>query len=660
MTRTKETAELLIASVTPQNLERGDLWFSENEPAIKKARFTNPWWRDNVLILEKDLKVSPAVLARNLLNLGYERAQTVLGKGLFAVRGGLIELWPINLAQPYVIEFTGNLITLIKLRPEAEVKIKPRITSLPLEKLSPGSFVVHADHGIGIFRGKTIMRNPRMPYTDDANSSHYVIEYAPAAPGREPDRLYVPTDQKDRLTPYVGFEIPRLHRLGGGIWQKTKRRVREDTQKLARELLNLYAKRQASQRLPYPGDQALETEVRASFPYTETEDQLVAETEIFADLSSSRPMDRILCGDVGFGKTEIALRAALRAVTSGRQVVLLSPTTILAAQHEKTFRERLQKLPISISMLSRLTSPAQTKEILPKLKTGQIDILIGTHRLLSGDLIFKNLGLVIIDEEQRFGVKQKERFKELRTEIDILSLSATPIPRTLSLALAKLRDLSLLASPPPERVPIVTAVLPYARRTIKAALEFELQRQGQIYFLHNRIETIGQVKEKLHSLKLNKRLRIEVIHGRLREKEIIRAMDKFRHKEADMLLATTIIENGLDISSANTLIVDDATRLGLAEAHQLRGRIGRSQIQGFAYFLYKPRHLTAKAEERLGALREYSGLGDGYQIALRDLEIRGAGNILGKEQSGAINKVGLNLYCQILAEAVEELRNTQA
>lgn len=645
-------AELLIASVTPQNLERGDLWFSENAGAIKKARFSNPWWRDNAAFIEKDLALSPPALARKLLDWGYERTQTVLGKGLFAVRGGVIEAWPINLPKPYLIEFAGNSIALIRIRPEAEEKIKPRLPARSLDKLPAGSFVVHADHGIGVYRGLT----QTLLQTQTNTGTFFVVEYAPPAPGREPDRLYVPIDKKARLTPYLGFEIPRIHRLGGSVWLKTKRRVKEDAEKIARELLVLYAKRHEIKRPPHPGDKVIEEEVRVSFPYAETEDQLRAEEEILADLSSAHPMDRVLCGDVGFGKTEIALRAALRVVTSGKQVAILAPTTILASQHEKTFQERLSNLPVETRMLSRLTPKEKREEILRKLKEGKIDCLIGTHRLLSSDIVFKDLGLVIIDEEQRFGVKQKERFKELRTEVDILSLSATPIPRTLSLALAKLRDLSLISSPPPERLPIATLVLPYSGKTIREAIDFELRRRGQIYFLHNRIETIGQVREKLRSLKLNRRLRIEVIHGRMREKDMIRAMDKFRNKEADLLLATTIIENGLDISSANTLIVDEATRLGLAEAHQLRGRIGRGGTRGFSYFFYKPRHLTEKAGERLEALQEYAQLGDGYQIALRDLEIRGAGNILGREQSGAINKVGLNLYCQILAEAVEDLR----
>lgn len=655
----REMAEVIIPSVTPQNLERGDLWFAENIDAIKKARFSNPWWRDNVLFAEKDLVIKPSELARKFIDLGYERGQSVKGRGVFAVLGGIIEIWPIQEKKPVAIEFSGNTIADIHEREEIKETTKPKIPAQSIEKLESGSFVVHADHGIGIYRGLTQTELQAQTNAD----KYYIVEYAPAAPGREPDKLYVPVDQKDRLTPYVGFETPRVHRLGGTIWFKTKRKAREDAEKLARELLELYAKREAAKRPPYIGDKSIEDAVHEQFAFQETEDQMRAEEEILKDLSRDKPMDRVLCGDVGFGKTEVALRAALRVITSGRQVAILCPTTILAAQHEKTFSERLANIPIDLATLSRLIPKNKERGTLEKIKNGLLDCVIGTHRLLSKDIEFKNLGLVIIDEEQRFGVKQKERFKDLRTEVDILSLSATPIPRTLSLALAKLRDLSILSTPPPERLPIHTFVYPYSTKLIRAAITFELNRGGQIYFLHNRIETIDNIKQKLLRISLAfsnnrgktlvRRPRVGIIHGRMKEKDIINIMHAFRNKEVDILLATTIIENGLDIASANTLIVDDATRLGLAQAHQLRGRIGRSSAQGFSYFLYKPNRLTPKSEERLEALKDYADLGAGYQIALRDLEIRGAGNILGREQSGAINKVGLNLYCQMLADAVE-------
>lgn len=652
MTEPARITELLIPSVTPQNFERGDLWFLENKESIKKARFSNPWWRDNILFVENGLVIKPSELARKFIDLGYERATTVRGKGIFAVRGGIVEIWPIQTQKPIVIEFSGNTIAEIHEQDEREEISKLKIPAQSIEKLETGSFVVHADHGIGKFLGAKDFED---------RGKYYIIEYAAPTPGREPDKLYVPTDQKDRLAPYVGFEIPRVHRLGGTIWFKTKKKAWEDAEKLARELLALYARREVSERPPYEGDKETEDMVHEQFAFKETEDQLRAEEEILKDLAGTKPMDRILCGDVGFGKTELALRATLRVMTSGRQVAILCPTTILAAQHEKTFVERMRNTPLAVSMLSRLTPKTEEKKILKGIENGTVDCVIGTHRLLSKDIVFKNLGLIIIDEEQRFGVKQKEKFKDLRAEIDLLSLSATPIPRTLSLALAKLRDLSVLATPPPERLAIHTLVLPHSPKLIREAISFELERGGQIYFLHNRIETIGHIKQRLQKMKLKQPLKIEVIHGRMPESQILRAMNSFREKKSNLLLATTIIENGLDIASANTLIVDDATRLGLAQAHQLRGRIGRSSAQGFSYFLYRPKHLMEKAGERLEALKDYADLGAGYQIALRDLEIRGAGNILGREQSGAINKVGLNLYCQMLAEAVEEnkqLKNT--
>lgn len=638
--------ELLIVSITPQNLERGILWFRENQNQIKKIRGAHAWWRTNSFLIERDLLLRPSEFIRTLLDFGYERSSRVVGKGLFAVRGGVIELWAINHAHAYLIEFAGNTIASITKRPETEELTRPQPIIRSIEKLGEGGFVVHEDHGIGIFRGKRTMEGKKF----------LLVEYAAPAQGRAPDILYVPEYQEKRLTPYIGFETPRVHRLGGTVWMMTKRKVKEDATRLAQDLLLIYKKRATARRDPYEGDQLLEASLRCSFPHTETPDQLKAESEIMADLALSRPMDRVLVGDVGFGKTEIALRAALRVVTSGKQVVVLAPTTILAAQHEKTIRDRLGTLPIEIRMLSRLTPKKMQRSAIADIASGKADIIIGTHRLLSPDISFKNLGLAIIDEEQRFGVTQKERFSSLRADIDVLSLSATPIPRTLHAALSGAREISEIATPPPERKSIQTYILPWSRKIIKEAIAYELRRAGQIYFLHNRIETIGRAQDRIASLGLRPKPRIEIMHGRMKEQDMMEAMERFRTKKSDILLATTIIENGIDISSANTLIVDDATRLGLAQSHQLRGRIGRGETQGFAYFLFRSRNLVATSAERLEALQEYAKLGAGYQIALRDLEIRGAGNILGREQSGAMNKVGFNLYCQILNEAVEELK----
>ena len=698
------TNELLIASVTPQNLERDDLWFSENAAAIKKSRLEHPWWRDNALFLEKDLLMKPSFLVRRLADMGYERAGLAAGKGLFAVQGGIVEVWPVNEARAYAIEFSGNAIAAIHHKERAAIQTKKQLfrSRASLETLAEGSFVVHADHGIGIFRGIAAeyqIKNPIPDLIGDEirnkseiqnkkfktgfgfrasdfglsiaknSGEFFAIEYAPPGPGREPDKLFVPADQRNRLTPYVGFETPRIHRLGGTAWLATRRKIKEDAEKLARELLELYAKRHHARRAPYEHTREWQEELRATFAFEETPDQTRAEEEIMADMARVIPMDRILCGDVGFGKTEVAVRASLAAIASGKQVAVLSPTTVLAAQHEKTFSSRFAGLPVRAAMLSRLTPHHDEKRIAREISEGRIDCVIGTHRLFSSDIRFKNLGLVVIDEEQRFGVRQKERFKEMRAEVDVLSLSATPIPRTLSLAMARLRDISMLETPPPERKPVRTMIMPHTRSVIRGAVGQELARGGQVYFLHNRIETIGHAKEKLQKilrsthpsdrkgvLRAEKHPRIGVIHGRMPEKELIKTMDQFRNREINILLATTIIENGLDISSANTLIVDDAARLGLAQAHQLRGRIGRGTTQAFAYFLYRPKHLTERGAERLEALKEYAELGAGYDIALRDLEIRGAGNILGREQSGAVNKVGLNLYCQMLGEAVEMIR----
>ncbi|MDP3778615.1 MAG: helicase-related protein [bacterium] len=641
-----EHKELMVVSVTPQNLERGALWFAENSDAIKKARGNNIWWQQNTILIEKDLKIKPFEFAERLIGLGYERSNAVAGRGLFAIRGGIVDVWPINTETPYLIEFAGNSIAGIHAHTGRTEAITPKpMLNRSMKDLPAGSFVVHQDHGIGIFRG--ISQDTRF----------FIVEYAPPSTGGEPDRLLVPVDQEERLTPYIGFETPHIHRLGGTIWQTTTRKAKEDAEKLARQLLALFAKRNSAERPPYDADASLEEELRERFGFQETPDQLRCEQEIFSDLLSNKPMDRVLCGDVGFGKTELAIRAALRVIVSGRQVAFLCPTTILAAQHAKTIQERFNNFPIRAIMLSRLTSPEEEKKILAGIADGSIDCVIGTHRLLSKDINFKHLGLAVIDEEQRFGVKQKERIKEMRGDVDILSLSATPIPRTMQLTLAKLRDISLLETPPPGRLPIATFVLPHRSALVKEAIERELDRGGQAYFLHNRIDTMGMTRERL--LKMFKKypdLRVGIIHGRMKEKELISIMDDFRSKKIHVLVATTIIENGLDISSANTLIVDDATRLGLAQAHQLRGRIGRGSNQAYSYFLYRPKNLTENAAERLEALRAYANLGSGYQIALRDLEIRGAGNILGREQSGTVNKVGLNLYCHMLAESIEWLQ----
>lgn len=691
MSHVSHVNELLIASVSPQNLLRGVLWFKENEMALKRARHKNPWWRENTFVVEEGATLKPSEFLRRLADFGYERVTGVKSRGAFAVRGGVIELWPINTESPYLVEFLGNVVETIRAREVAiEKNVRLKSVDRDIEHLAPGSFVVHRDHGIGIFRGivaknlahssdieigrKSEIQNSnvftgdfefRAPDSEFSTTKNFekffIIEYAPPRSGGTPDMLYVPLAQKEKLTPYIGFTTPTIHRLGGSLWKNTTRRIREDALKLAEELVALYQSRARVTRPPYRGDPILEEALAHSFEHEETEGQQKAIKEIIKDLESHRPMERLLAGDVGFGKTEIALRAALRVIASGRQTALIAPTTILASQHEKVFRDRLKHLPIKIAMLSRLTPPKEAARVVKELADGKIECVIGTHRLFSRDVTFKNLGLIIIDEEQRFGVRHKEYFKNLSRAIDILSLSATPIPRTMQLVVSKLRDISVIETPPRDRHPITTLVLPWSGRTIKKAIYYELDRGGQVYVLHNRIETMGHARETLKKiLKTEGRPlpAVEIVHGKMSERDLIRIMGDFREKKIDILIATTIIENGLDISNANTLIVDDVTRLGLAQAHQLRGRIGRGKIRAFAYFLYHPRRLTAEATDRLEALLSFTNLGTGFQIALRDLELRGAGNVFGREQSGAINSVGLNLYCQILNEAVEAMEQS--
>src|SRR3990172_2009499 len=689
-----ETKEVLIASVTPQFLERGVLWFQENVEKIRHAVQTEGFWQSNAFILEKEEEIKRGEFLRRLTDFGYEKTGMLFGKGEFSHRGNVIDVWPVNSDAPCKIEFFGNRIEAIYLQPttrrqqqeqdnQANKRTRLTKTAGGLKKLKSGDYVVHVDHGIGVFRGitakevqaqktETAFENLKLKIENSTKNSDefFVVEYAPPRDGGEPDRLFVPITQERRLSSYIGFETPTVHRLGGSLWAKTRRKVKEDAEKVARELLKIYAARENQTRPPYQTEDPMEKEFADAFEFVETEDQTKAIGDIMKDFKKERPMDRIICGDVGFGKTEVAMRAALASVINGYQVAVITPTTILAHEHERNFKDRFQKFPVRVSSLSRLTPPRDERKIIEELRSGMCDIVVGTHRLLSKDIAFKNLRLVIVDEEQKFGVKQKEKFKDLRASCDILSLSATPIPRTLNLALSKLRDLSVISTPPPGRLPIKTFILPHSYKTFARAIVRELDREGQVYFLHNRIETIEKVREKLsralsqvptfdnrRSGLENKKIRIEIIHGRMDEKTMIRIMDGFRRKETRVLLATTIIENGLDFSNANTLIVDDGTRLGLAQAHQIRGRIGRGDNEAFAYFAYRPRAVTDRAMERLVALKEFEELGSGYEIALRALEMRGAGNILGREQSGAINRVGLNLYCQILADAVEELKS---
>ena len=652
--------KLLIVSITPYFLEKDNLWFERNINKILETRKTQSFFEDNILYLAKNQNYNFSQFLRKLDEMGYERVWQVSEPGEFSQRGGIVDVFPINSDFALRFDFLGNKIETIEQLPikiedeklAKEIlkkKLKSQKLFSDLKGLKPGDYLVHLDHGIGIYNQQLTINNQQ----------YYQLEYSAG------DKLYVPVGLERKLSRYIGFITPGISRLGSSLWQRVKRKVKEEAEKLARELLEIYAKREIAKRPPYLPEDEIDFQLTSSFPYEETPDQIQTLDEIKKDLENSTPVDRIVCGDVGFGKTEVALRIMIRAVKSGYQVAMICPTTILSNQHFQNFKQRLRELPIKIAILSRLQSKGEQKETTEKLKTGKVDIVVGTHRILSKDVEFKNLGLLIIDDEQRFGVRQKEKLKKIRASLDVLSLSATPIPRTLYMALSSLKDISLIQTPPVGRLPVKTFILPFSEKIIKKAIEEEIKRGGQIYYLHNRVETIETVKKFLEDLL--PKARFGIVHGRMKEKDIVKVMTDFQNpegkpsasygvgKKIDVLVATTIIENGLDLPNVNTLIVADSTRLGLAEAYQIRGRIGRSHIQAFAYFLYGS-HLTEKVKMRLDALKEAEELGSGYKIALKDLEIRGAGNILGKEQSGNINRVGLNLYCQMLSEAIEKMK----
>jgi transcription-repair coupling factor (superfamily II helicase) len=508
--------------------------------------------------------------------------------------------------------------------------------------LAVGDYIVHIDHGIGVFRGLTrfALNGPEREFL--------MIEYA------QGDQLYVPVHQIDRLSRYVapGGRVPALHRLGTAEWAQVKERTRRAIADIADELLELYAAREVVTGHAFAPDTEWQHELEASFAYVETEDQLHAVDDVKADMERERPMDRLVVGDVGYGKTEVALRAAFKAANDGKQVALLVPTTVLAQQHYNTFAERLAPFPIQVEMLSRFRSDKEQKEIVEKIKAGLVDIVIGTHRLLSDDVQFKDLGLLVIDEEQRFGVVHKERLKRLRQEVDVLTLTATPIPRTLYLSLSGARDMSTIETPPEDRLPIRTYVTEYDERLVRDAILRELDRGGQVFFVHNRVRGIGIIAEQLR--KLVPEANIAVGHGQMHEEQLEQVMLDFAAGRHDVLVCTTIIESGIDIPNANTLVVNRADQFGLAQLYQLRGRVGRSAARAYAYFLHDKNHpIGAEARDRLQSIAEATELGAGFQIAMHDLEIRGAGEILGARQSGHIAAVGFDLYCRLLASAIE-------
>jgi transcription-repair coupling factor (superfamily II helicase) len=566
------------------------------------------------------------------------------------VQGPLQEGWVLRQPSPLGERATLRLLTDAEIfgwrMPEPRRRVRRRRTAPEslYADLARGTYVTHIDYGVGVFHGL-------LSYTIDGEEREYlVVDYA------EEDRLYVPVYQADRLSRYVGADdrAPTLDRLGSAQWNQAKARTREAVEEIAREMLDLYAKREVAPGYAFSPDTTWQAELEASFPYMETPDQATAVKAVKADMERTRPMDRLICGDVGYGKTEVALRAAFKAVMDGKQVAILVPTTVLAQQHYTTFGHRLNPFPVNVEMLSRFRTGSEQDRVLRGLEEGMVDVVIGTHRLLQKDIAFNDLGLVIIDEEQRFGVTHKERLKKMRTEVDVLTMTATPIPRTLYLSLTGVRDISVIETPPEERLPVATYVGAHDDQVVRRAILRELERSGQVFYVHNRVQTIETVRQRLE--RLVPEAKVAVAHGQMREKDLERAMVRFVSGEIDVLLCTSIIESGLDIPNANTLVVEQAELFGLAQMYQLRGRVGRGARRAYAYFLYRPGRLTSDARQRLETIREASDLGAGYTIAMRDLELRGAGEILGTRQSGHISAVGFDLYMRLLTRAVEVKR----
>jgi len=564
---------------------------------------------------------------------------------LTLIQGSLAEGWVMNgdthlFTDREIFGFVKQR-RLIKKRPVSHQK--------PLVELIPGDYVVHIEHGIARFAG--VITIP----SNNIEKEYLVLKYA------ADDKLYVPTDQIDRVNRYIGAgeQPPVLTRLGTQEWTRTKQRAREAAEETAQELLALYATREVMPGFAFSPDTVWQQELEASFPYIETPDQMKAQQQVKDDMEKAKPMDRLVCGDVGYGKTEVAIRAAFKAVMDGKQVAVLVPTTVLAEQHFSTFTQRLGAFPIRIVGLSRFRTAKEQQDILEGLANGSVDICIGTHRLLQKDIVFKELGLLIIDEEQRFGVAHKEHLKRMRQEVDVLTLSATPIPRTLHMSLVGVRDMSTMETPPEDRLPIKTYVAQHDDQIIREAILRELERNGQAFFVHNRVNSIAFIAARLQSLVPE--ARIATAHGQMPEGELERVMTGFAQGRSNVLVCTTIIESGLDMPNVNTMIVNQADRFGLTQLYQLRGRIGRGANLAYAYFIYeKGKRLTVTAEKRLRTIFEATELGAGFNIALKDLEIRGAGTLLGARQSGHNTAVGFSLYCRLLAEAVEEQKAKRA
>jgi transcription-repair coupling factor (superfamily II helicase) len=608
---------------------------------------------------------------QSLIDFGYKRQEQCAQEGDFSRRGNIVDVFPFTFELPIRIELNIDKIASIKTFNPASgaplwehqmVIILPIKTAhklattafteeFPIENfvdLKAGDYVVHNQHGIGRFLGLH-----RIKVRDKAKD-HLVIEYD------RQEKLYVPVESMHLVQKYIAFAArkPKLYRLGSREWVNTKERVRKQIQKFAWELLSLQAMRMSVSGFTYSADTEWQKQFETTFPYTETPDQVRATREVKRDMESAKPMDRLLCGDVGYGKTEVAMRAAFKAIMDNKQVAYLVPTTILAEQHYQNFSGRLTDFPVNVQMLSRFKTKSQQKEIIEGIAAGKVDVVIGTHRLLSEDIKFNDLGLVIIDEEQRFGVKAKEKLKTLRLTTDVLTLTATPIPRTLYMSLMNARDLSIINTPPGNRLPIKTVVVEYDEDLIREAIIREIKRKGQVYFLHNRVQDIDRLKEKISRL-TPQGARFAIAHGQMPSKILESVMSDFLKGKIDVLLCTMIIESGIDVPNANTIIVNNAHTFGLSDLHQLRGRVGRFDRPAYAYFLI-PRNETidTDARKRLNAIQEYAYLGAGFKIAMEDLGIRGAGNILGIEQHGFISAVGFDLYCRLLREAVNNLKKT--
>ena len=564
-----------------------------------------------------------------------ELAPSTLGAGFLAEALGIAVLAEEDVFGPRRVRRAGRRLSTRRSAGETVLE------------LAEGDAVVHRTHGVGVYRGM-VTREIRGPSGESAKRDYVKLEYA------DGDMLFVPSDQVDAIARYQGGETPNVMSLGGAQWERAKNRVRKAVRDIAAELIRLYAARMHSPGLAFSPDGAWQTELEDAFEHVETVDQLTTIDEIKQDMEAPIPMDRLLCGDVGFGKTEVAVRAAAKAVFDGKQVAVLVPTTILAQQHFETFKERFAGFPVEVRMLSRFVTDKERREILDGVAAGTVDLVIGTHSIIGKRVHWKELGLVIVDEEQRFGVTQKERLKQLRTSVDVLTMSATPIPRTLEMAVSGIRDMSVIETPPEDRQPILTMVQPYDDAQVALAIRRELLRDGQVFYVHNQVDTIHGVAEHLREIVGD--ARIAVAHGQMDERELEHVMVQFWHHEIDVLVCTTIIESGLDVPAANTLIIERADLLGLAQLHQLRGRVGRSSERGYAYFLYpEGARITETAYERLKTIAEHSRLGSGLAIAMRDLEIRGAGNVVGAEQSGHVAAVGFDMYSQLLKEEVADL-----